>query len=576
MALRSKQPIEKQKANPVHSQKETAKNSCNLQIKKLRHSEKSTESLTPPETSPIPSKKKPSHSMARSQTKKTKVNSARMIKSTSEVSKKNSLLEESSPPKKHDPKLKSSDSLPLSQKESLKTKVSRPKKPDRSSTTVLPKTTESATPHSKEKESEKEQEPRTEKRKKNSAPLNRIEKQTLAQANPEDSPKKSEKVVTLSEKKSLLQELKESKKKKKISETGGKPARVASEAESKKSKKTSFTTFTNSHYNSSEPLYRKPKRSITDFKSFPTEELFKAYQKRIQDQLQEQQKKQAIFEEAIDSKMPILKKNETIPNFLLSDLSLGIHNLKELQSKKVVLFHWSSWDRKCRESLLNWYKFWTQRKGEFTFVTIAQDQNPLMVQAFRDYYQLYGQECYFLIDRDASIEDYFPIFDLPKVHLVNEFGIICGMLADPLQPLDYLESFLRTRPLEDLPKSIANIPTIRDMKRKMEEAQEETIENKFDLAHGYFLNGKGKVSAAILEEIIELQPDNPKAHFRRGVILWDLGMQEKAMEHLVFARDIAKNNELYKKRIQVLEKPELFYSKEQINYKPPSVSSGSE
>ena len=44
----------------------------------------------------------------------------------------------------------------------------------------------------------------------------------------------------------------------------------------------------------------------------------------------------------------------------------------------------------------------------------------------------------------------------------------------------------------------------------------------FDLAHGYFLNGKGKVSAAILEEIIELQPDNSKAHFRRGVILWEL------------------------------------------------------
>jgi tetratricopeptide (TPR) repeat protein len=199
-----------------------------------------------------------------------------------------------------------------------------------------------------------------------------------------------------------------------------------------------------------------------------------------------------------------------------------------------------------------------------------------MVQAFRDHYQLFGQECYFLIDRDASIEDYFPLYNLPRIHLVNEFGMIWGTVPDPLLPTDQLESFLRTRPLEDLPKTMANIPTIRDMKRKMEEAQEETIENKFDLAHGYFLNGKGKVSAAILEEIIELQPEHPKAHFRRGVILWELGMKDKAMEHLLLARDLSKNNEIYRKRIQILEKPEAFYSKEQLNFKPSSTTNGSE
>lgn len=348
------------------------------------------------------------------------------------------------------------------------------------------------------------------------------------------------------------------------------------EAETKRSKKTSFTAFSTTYYDSSEPLYRKPKRTINEFTSFPSDELFKAYQRKMRLQVKEQKNPIEFEEEILDPQYPHLRKNEAIPNFLLSDLSYGIHNLKELQSKKVILFHWSSWDKRCREALLHWYRFWVQRKNEFALVTIAQDQNPMMVQAFRDYHQLYGQECYFLIDRDASIEDYFPLYDLPRVHLVNEFGIISGAVHDPSQPTDHLEGFLRTRPLEDLPKLAANIPTIRDMKRKMEEAQEETIDNKFDLAHGYFLNGKGRVSAAILEEIIELQPENAKAHFRRGVILWELGMNERSMEHLNKARDLDKNNELYKKRIQVLEKPELFYSREQLNYKPPSSNTGVE
>ncbi len=246
--------------------------------------------------------------------------------------------------------------------------------------------------------------------------------------------------------------------------------------------------------------------------------------------------------------------DEAPVDILANDLARKPRRLAELRGRKVVLFHFRSWCRECRQKLPVWRRFERDRTAKFALVAVAQDLHYEVVEAFVREAGLDGAE--FWIDRDGAVADAFaPLDTLPQVDLVDEGGVRLERPRPRMKPELAVGEFLALPPRRGpsaAPPGEKPLPPVRG-------------KNDLERAHVSLVKGRPDEAARLLTPLTGRRAAVAgPALFRLGVALFDLGRRDEALAAWKKAHALDRTNALYLRRIQSEEKPEGYYTASQL------------
>jgi tetratricopeptide (TPR) repeat protein len=274
----------------------------------------------------------------------------------------------------------------------------------------------------------------------------------------------------------------------------------------------------------------------------------------------------AVDFEALPFKVisPGIKAGKLAPEFSFQDASGKLVSLSDYRGKKVFIFSWSSWCR-CKYQLPEIEKFYrTHKSDNFEVITIASDS-----QGFKwaqEYLDLADATFIALIDPGNIFPGKYNCVATENGWLIDENGVVRMNTVGFSIANEKHKKTLLDAMKADFSKMAPSLPSGESVPEKIKALEDQVklkprdIASKLELSELYRQTGKLDLAEVVLEETLKIRKLSAEANYRLGVVLYQKGEIEQAVEYWKKAFKLEPTSYLYMRNIQAYEDPERFYA----------------
>jgi len=261
---------------------------------------------------------------------------------------------------------------------------------------------------------------------------------------------------------------------------------------------------------------------------------------------------------------PGVKEGKLAPEFSFQDASGKLVSLSDFRGKKVFVFSWSSWCR-CKYQLPEIETFYREHKSDkFEVITVASDS-----QGFKwaqEYLDLADATFVALIDPGNIFPQKYNCVATENGWLIDEYGVVrmntVGFMISNEEHKKTLITAMNTDFSKKAPSGIKEESIAEKIKKLESKVKEKprNVPSKLELSELYRQTGKLDLAENILRDVLKVRKLSAEANYRLGVVLYQKGDVEQAVEFWKKAFKIEPTSYLYMRNIQAYQDPDRFYN----------------